>query len=75
MPIPQDDFFGKMIITYGFTPNGAINKKELESVDIFDYCNYNDIDKLFENKYIEVVNGEIESSQLQIDEYLELCVF
>ena len=29
MHIPQDDFFGKMIITYGFTPNGAINKKEL----------------------------------------------
>ena len=23
MPIPQDDFFGKMIITYGFTPNDA----------------------------------------------------
>ena len=70
MPIPQDDFFGKMIITYGFTPNGAINKKELESVDIFDYCNYNDIDKLLDNKYIEVVEGEINSSQLQIDEYL-----
>ena len=70
MPIPQDDFFGKIIITYGFTPNGTINKKELESVDIFDYCNYNDIDKLLENKYIEVVEGEIESSQLLIDEYL-----
>ena len=25
---------------------------------------------LFINKYIEVVEGEIESSQLQIDEYL-----
>ena len=42
----------------------------IESVDIFDYCNYNDIDKLLDNKYIEVVKGEIESSQLQIDEYL-----
>ena len=70
MPIPQNDFLGKIIVTYGFTPNGAINKKELESVDIFDYCNYNDIDKLLENKYIEVVEGEIKSSQLQIDEYL-----
>ena len=70
MPIPQNDFIGKIIVTYGFTPNGAINKKELESVDIFDYCNYNDIDKLLENKYIEVVEGKINSSQLQIDEYL-----
>lgn len=70
MPIPQNDFIGKIIVTYGFTPNGAISKKELESVDIFDYCNYNDIDKLLENKYIEVVEGEIKSSQLQIDEYL-----
>ncbi len=70
MPTPTHDFIGKMIVTYGFTPNGAINKKELESVDIFDYCNSNDINKLLENGYIEIVEGEIDSSQLQIDEYL-----
>ena len=71
MPTPTHDFIGKMLVTYGFTLNGAINKKELESVDIFDYCNSNDINKLLDNGYIEIVEGEIiDSSQLQIDEYL-----
>ena len=70
MPTPTHDFIGKMLVTYGFTLNGAINKKELESVDIFDYCNSNDINQLLDNGYIEIVEGEIDSSQLQIDEYL-----
>jgi hypothetical protein len=59
------DFLGKMIVTYDFAPNGAINKKELVNILKFDYCN-----KLLENKDIEVVEGEIDSSQLQINEYL-----
>ena len=46
MPTPTHDFIGKMLVTYGFTLNGAINKKELESVDIFDYCNSNTMDIL-----------------------------
>jgi hypothetical protein len=61
------DFLSKMIVTCGFAPNGTINKKELVNILKFDYCN-----KLLENKDIEVVEGEIDSSQLQIDEYL--CV-
>ena len=39
-------------------------------ITIFDYCNSNDINKLLDNGYIEIVEGEIDSSQLQIDEYL-----
>jgi hypothetical protein len=67
MPLPPDAFFGKMIVTYGYAPNGAINKKD---VDYFnDNDNDNDMDKLFENKYIEVVEGKIDSHlQLKIDQ-------
>ena len=66
MPLPPDGFFGKMIVTYGYTPNGAINKKDVDYLN----DNDNDMDKLFENKYIEVVEGKIDSHSLLKIDYL-----
>ena len=63
--MPHIEFKGKMLVSYGFTPNGEINEKVIKSVNVFDY---NQINKLLESEDIEIVDGEISSSQLEIDD-------
>ena len=65
MSISHIEFKGKMLVSYGFSPYGEINEKVIESVNVFDY---NKIDKLLESEDIEIVDGEISSSQLEIDD-------
>jgi hypothetical protein len=65
MPKPSKDFKGKAIISYGYcSKEGQYTEKDLDNVDIYDYCDYCDM----ENDDVEIVECEIISDQIIIDD-------
>jgi hypothetical protein len=82
MPKPNKNFNGKALLSYNCCfGDGKYTQKDLDEVDFFDYCDYNDIIKnggkveafhKLKGTYEEVklVECEISSSQLNIDDNL-----
>ena len=69
MPKPSKDFKGKAIITYGYcSKEGQYTEKELDKVDIYDYYDYCNMKN--DNDDVEIVECEIRSNQIKIDDEL-----
>ena len=83
MPIPKNNFNGKVLLSYGYCSEpGHYTQKDLDEVDIFDYCKNNDIINDNDNNIevlhslkrtyeeVELIECKIESNQLNIDNKL-----
>lgn len=83
MPKPNKYFNGKVLLSYNYcSNNGQYTQKDLDKVDIFDYCKNNDIINDNDNNIevlhslkgtyekVDIVECKIESNQLNINNEL-----